>query len=150
MLENSLVMCHLNLHKTKDADHKVYSVLSFRTRRVIGYTSDIHLEDAEFRVSDAGRDRARRQGTRNVHAFVVGYPVQQVNLPLDWQEVTYRPFSGDKFFNPHTEEVLDSAPLVWLNEFGVRYLPREGYDLPRLPRLVELLPDSIRDASSGV
>lgn len=60
------VKVYFNLHK------KCFSVKDYRTGLVIGHTNRVVLEDCEFRVSEAGRQRVIRERKKNVHAFVIG------------------------------------------------------------------------------
>jgi len=47
--------------------------------RVIAHRDSLHLQDAEFKVSEKGRQRVIRERRKNVHAGVVG----------NWNELCY-------------------------------------------------------------
>ena len=60
------VRVYWNLHKKK------YSVQDAKTGRVIKHIGAISLQDCKLSVRKAGQERARREGRKNVHAFVTG------------------------------------------------------------------------------
>jgi hypothetical protein len=64
------VFVYFNLHK------KVFSVKAMEgpnKGRVIAHTAAIKLNNATFKVSEAGRQRVLKERKKNVHAGVVGY-----------------------------------------------------------------------------
>lgn len=72
--------------------------------------------EAKFRVSDAGNQRARDEGTRNVHAYVVS---DEPAVPVDkWPEnlieVTYNPFKY-KGFTTRDGRLVLYAPRVYFS-----------------------------------
>ena len=60
------VFVYFNLHK------KLFSVKDHATGLVVGHTDMIALENATFKVSEAGRQRVLREQRKNVHAGVIG------------------------------------------------------------------------------
>lgn len=81
--------------------------------RVIARLGHLGLEDCEFKVSEAGRQRVLREGRKNVHAGIVGtlemdadgWPVQEHTWPMRGTErftpgapVAYNPRTGPDFY----------------------------------------------------
>ena len=69
----------------------------------IEYASWVSLRDAEFRVSEPGRQRCIREGVRNVHAWVVGTEILRVGsnwrynqapCPVGYRQAVYDPWKG--------------------------------------------------------
>jgi len=118
MLTNNKVRVYWNLHK------KCWSVQDCKTNKVIDHIKDIVLEDAKFIVREGGQRRARREGKKNVHAFVVGYiykgkgiPYAKGRLHLDWDRVKYNPYTDNYFMH---QGMSDN-----------QYKPKEWNEIPR-------------------
>lgn len=63
------VRVYKNLHRNR------FSIIAMEgpdKGKVVGHAADVLLMDADFRVSEAGRQRVIREGRKNVHAFVEG------------------------------------------------------------------------------
>ena len=115
------VKCYWNLHKN------TYSVMAMEGEnkgRVIRYDNLINLENASFKVSEAGRQRVLRDRVKNVHAFVIG---DMVNSP--WEEsacdkgVTYNPYTCGEFYERRGGRGVASADRVQL---GVNRMIKDG------------------------
>lgn len=70
--------------------------------RVIGHVTSFVVQDAEFIVQPAGREKVRREKNKNVHAFVRGELLNADHLFANpWQHisrrVTYNPYKYDTF-----------------------------------------------------
>jgi hypothetical protein len=68
--------------------------------KVIKVIHDAVVNDVEFRVSLAGRERALKTKTRNVHAYLVCdyMPIETyIDPSMYTTKVTYNPFKGDTF-----------------------------------------------------
>ena len=109
------VFVYFNLHK------KCWSVKALSgpdKGRVIDHVKAVSLYDAEFRVSEAGRQRVLRDKRKNVHAGVVGY---RQEWPWDyigdgyWRDVKYNPYRSDRFHVSDGTKVR-SAKMVNLYE----------------------------------
>lgn len=79
-----------NLHK------KLWSVR--HKGKVIAHRKNVLVENAKFVVQPAGRERVRREGRKNVHAFVRG----DINAFFwiagkDLKQVRYNPYEMDSF-----------------------------------------------------
>lgn len=73
---------------------KLFSVKS-ENGRVTEHTSQITLKDARFVVNQKGRDRVRREGKKNVHAYIQGTPVNEGASGT--RSVSYNPYRDDFF-----------------------------------------------------
>lgn len=83
--------------------------------KVIGYAKSVIIENVTFKIRESGRQRAIRDGQRNVHAFAIGTLVaadwieNKKALPIAWngidsdaaklhtRRVKYNPFRGPDF-----------------------------------------------------
>jgi hypothetical protein len=86
----------------------------------------LYLQDARFAVQPAGREKVRREGKKNVHAFVRGTIVKASKMnvketfkELCTQEAVYNPYKFDTFVtqawssNPCAIKIAD---LVTFNQ----------------------------------
>jgi len=105
---------YFNLHK------KVWSIRDKKSGLVIAHRRELTLKDATMRVQPAGRDRVRREGTKNVHAFISGewvdtpYGTDQplVDHSSLEEEITYNPYMYDSFVAKRTEKPVFGAEWV--------------------------------------
>lgn len=118
-INETRVRVYWNLHKKK------YSIQDAKTGRVVDHRSAITLSDCKFSVRKSGQERARREGRKNVHAFITGYYAWQ-NPSAMWadgaREVTYNPYKNDTFIREgepiHMSTCVtmgshDDVPSVW-------------------------------------
>ena len=105
------VMVYYNLHK------HTFSV-SYDSK-VILHADYVKLGDVEFRVRPGGKDRVRKEKSKNVHAFVIGtlleyceYPCEDIPNPQSDMIVTYDPYKFDTFVYKNTEEPVYRAKEV--------------------------------------
>lgn len=111
------VFVYRNLHK------KCYSVRCQKTKRVIAHVDKIQLTNCQFKVSQAGRERVRRERKKNVHAGIIGQWNGDVWGQFDTKagvKVTYNPYQYDTFVFVESKQPIDSAPLVELDGLGIR------------------------------
>ena len=83
---------------------------------VIGYDTDIHLKDVQFKVQKGGMNRVRKEKRKNVHAGVVGKIVSsggEYNTD-DWVLITYNPYKHNSFVEYETEKPIFKADEVIL------------------------------------
>jgi len=84
------VYVYFNLHK------KVWSVR--QDGKVLEHTKHIKLKDARFLVGKAGREKVLREKTKNVHAGISGYVVDDTpDVGKSEAEVTYNPYKYETF-----------------------------------------------------
>jgi hypothetical protein len=103
---------------TKSKDKHVYSLRSKEDSRVKGHSSAFYLTDVKFKVSDAGRDRVRKEGVKNVHAGIEGTLASNV-LKGPWIPVTYNPKVTDGFVRKDTREGITTARAAKFTPEGV-------------------------------
>ena len=107
---------------------RCWSIRSNKTGKVIDHMSSVVLEDCELVVRQAGREKVRREGVKNVHAFVKGYMVteQTFNLTTDTNTkdqtmITYNPYQNESFVKLRTEEPISKAKYVQLTDKGYAF-----------------------------
>lgn len=102
-----LCRVYYNLHQKK---------LSVQTKvdsgwRVTDHLDSVYLVNARFIVSAAGRDRVRREGRKNVHAFVQGEYGGTEPL-TSGVHVSYNPYLHDCFTRTDTQQPVQSGDMV--------------------------------------
>lgn len=100
-----------------DFKEKVYVYFNFtkklwsvRQGKVKAHCDYICLRDANFQVSERGRQRTVRNQRKNVHAFVVGYVVLKpaevpYNFETPWDAVSYNPYQNETFVDKNGHPV---------------------------------------------
>lgn len=112
------VQVYRNIHRSRAAGVPVYSVRDADTGLVVGHTDRIVLADAEFKVSEAGRQRVLRTKAKNVHAWIQGRPVETTDPAGGWAAVTYNPYKHETFvvaatgIPVHRAALVDLGPVV--------------------------------------
>jgi len=89
-----------------------------RYGQVVSHEQKVHIQEPEFVVQPAGRQRARETRVRNVHAFVRGEWDEREKV-LCGEPVTYNPFKYDYFVHAETKEPVASAELCMVSTSGV-------------------------------
>jgi hypothetical protein len=104
------VKVYYNLHK------HTFSVQ--KNGLVVLHADYIKLEDVEFKVRQGGKDKVRKENSKNVHAFVIGNLVDFCQYPCDeipeepvGDIITYNPYKYDTFVYRETEE-----PVIYATE----------------------------------
>jgi hypothetical protein len=87
---------------------------------VVAHAAAVRLHACEFRVRPGGLARCRREGRKNVHAFVVGQLLEGPQAPEGegWAHVTYDPFADDAFTDRGTGRPVWCAREVLLTADG--------------------------------
>ena len=105
------VKVYYNLHK------QTFSVTY--NNLVIFHADYVKLSDVEFRVRPGGKEKVRKEKSKNVHAFVIGNLVDYCEFPCDnlpedslGNVVTYNPYKYDSFVYKDTEEPVYHAKEV--------------------------------------
>ena len=122
------VKVYYNLHK------KCYSIVSLEKEnygRVIKHDNCVPLFDAQFKVSEKGRQRVLREQKKNVHAYVVGnWSIDCYNgseiLCSELQTkdrniksikvATYNPYKYSSFVDATSKKPLAKASQVLLSK----------------------------------
>ena len=125
MTDNMRVEVYWNLHK------HLFSVRALEgpnKGRVISHSHRITLTDVKFAVQPAGRERVRREGKKNVHAFVRGRIAnsgfEDCHEDFNDEKITYNPYIYDTFVNAKTKEPIFKADCVEMDVMlgeGKRY-----------------------------
>jgi hypothetical protein len=85
--------------------------------------NDILLQDVEFKVSEKGRQRAIRDGKRNVHAFAIGTVHRFGELRkatiIGASKISYNPFKAPTFVDQFGDSVHGAASVSFSTKHGV-------------------------------
>ena len=105
---NKPVEVYFNLQK------KCWSV---RQDGIVRYHTDyVFMRDAEFKVSQKGRDRVLREKRKNVHAVIKGFLHTPTDMPKaidgEFTYITYNPYKYDSFVKVDTEHSVKTAKWV--------------------------------------
>lgn len=106
--------CYFNLHK------KCWSLKNLTTGRVQFHRAKFVLQDCQFKVSEAGRQRVLREKRKNVHAGIVGIIADHVGTDINKGEpVRYNPYEM-KSFQRNGEVITRSAEVHFFEDKTVR------------------------------
>lgn len=91
--------------------------------KVTSHPTLVILDVAKFVVQPAGRDKVRREGRKNVHAFVRGnllgkatnHTPYDVNRNQEFRQATYNPYVYDTFVDWETGDPVLLADMVVLD-----------------------------------
>jgi hypothetical protein len=113
------VFVYFNLHR------KLFSVKALEgdmKGRVIAHRQQVLLNDATFKVSEAGRQRVIRERRKNVHAGVSGTWFEDATvgstnafITINGSAIMYNPYRYSTFVHLYGEHPITSARLVALN-----------------------------------
>lgn len=98
------VQVYRNLH------NGLFSIKDKKTGLVVAHGNHIHLNDSSAVISLPGQQRARRSRMRNVHAWIEGTYLGDLdlsavyNLIVDPHELFYNPYKTDTFIDKWTGE----------------------------------------------
>ena len=104
MKDNVQTEVYFNLHK------HLFSVR--QNGLVVAHDNCVLLEEAVFKVSQAGRARVLREKRKNVHALVRG-KVGSFNIPYLSNSAYYNPYKTKTFVGSNGE-ALHNAKIVFL------------------------------------
>lgn len=97
------------VHVYMNLPKKVFSVR--QSGIVKCHAMSVYLENAEFVVSEKGRQKVLKEKRKNVHAYVKGMvthgKIINKEMPLDftWDWCYYNPYSTEKFTDQHGKHV---------------------------------------------
>jgi hypothetical protein len=111
------VFVYYNLHK------HLWSVKALEGEnkgRVIDHLSEVWLENATPKVSEAGRKRVLKEQRKNVHAGIVGNMVKFRYVKhggrTKWRDVTYNPYKHTSFIYKVDEQPFTGNDLVLMKD----------------------------------
>ena len=105
--------------------------------RVIGHVTEATLKDVVFFISTAGQARARRESTRNVHAWGQGILIADIGtitpVPLYYNTFTTDTFTvgdpnGQPVYRARWLAIKDNRP--WLSQDALRHPADRWEDAP--------------------
>ena len=106
------VAVYFNLRK------KTFSVKALQginKGRVIIHSDDVVIENAEFKVSQAGRNRVLQEKRKNVHAYVVGELKSTVHQAcIAGEKITYNPYMYSTFVTSCNKTAVHNAKEVFM------------------------------------
>jgi len=107
MSNTDRVRAYYNLHR------KCFSVQDYKTGLVVEHTNKLCFTNAMFVVRKSGNERVKKEGRKNVHAFVNGIRNDKWITPsLSYQEVKYNPHTMDYF---KYKRVMTTCDNIWLD-----------------------------------
>ena len=81
-----------------NTDKLCFSLLDYKTNKVVKYADNIFMTNALFVVRKSGQKRVREEGRKNVHAFVNGIVQSEPPLSFDgYLLARYNPYTMDFF-----------------------------------------------------
>ena len=129
------VRVYWNLHKD------VWSVRSCKSGLVIDYKKYLTLSNGYYTIWESGQKRVREEGKKNVHAFAVGYIVDDKNFIRicdSWDRVKYNPYTDDYFMhqgmdeNQYRPDHWNEIPKDWVGWIRLESLHHENGVVPRV------------------
>jgi len=109
---------YFNLHKRcLSVQNKVDGVW-----KVVRHAQQVILTDAEFKVSEAGRQRVLKEQRKNVHAVVLGNEIQTDQLEFIGTHVYYNPYRAATFVDEGGAPIHNSK-LVFIRG------NKDGYEI---------------------
>lgn len=95
----------------RNLNKKCFSILRYDSKkrgyRLFAHEREIYLDSANFKVSQAGRNRVLMERVKNVHAFVLT-DSYSTSIPKHRviDEIYYNPYSCDSFMMLKTEQPI--------------------------------------------
>lgn len=75
--------------------------------RVIQHTGELNLKDCTMAVQPAGNAKVRKEGKKNVHAFIRGELVDTGTPPVEKSlPIIYNPYKYTSFMKQHSLQVV--------------------------------------------
>jgi hypothetical protein len=92
--------------------------------KVVGHVVDAVLQDVQFRVSEAGRQRVIRDGCKNVHAWgegiLLGEIDEEIIAPIN---LAYNPYRNETFLERGTDHIIESCKFLVVRQNYVFVTP---------------------------
>ena len=108
MSNTDRIRAYYNLHR------KCFSVQDYQTGLVTEHTDKLFVTNAMFVVRESGNKKVKREGRKNVHAFVNGIRQSEwVEPTMNFQEVAYNPYTMTFF---QYKRIVQGTPTMgkWL------------------------------------
>ena len=106
MSNTDRIRTYYNLHR------KCFSIQDYQTGLVTEHIDKLFMTNAMFVVRKSGNERVKKEGKKNVHAFVNGIRQPKWITPhLSYQEVKYDPHTMDYF---KYKRVMTTCDNLWL------------------------------------
>lgn len=114
------VKVYRNLHK----EGVVYSIRDAKTGQVLGHSPSVMLENVDYEVHEAGRQRVIREKKKNVHSFVSGeyagpYSAAERKAAVVGEPVSYNPYKSGSYYSKVDERAVSGADKVIVDQTGV-------------------------------
>jgi hypothetical protein len=96
--------------------NKMFSVLDYKTHRLITHMDTIVLKNVEFKVQKSGKERVRKTKQKYVHAYAVGNFYSEDFL-LDTNRLTlvnYNPYINDSFITFDDNKSINNTKICYL------------------------------------
>lgn len=90
--------------------------------RVVIHASQVLVDEAVGKVSQAGRARVLREKRKNVHAGIAGELVSISPQIFEGDRITYNPYKFECFVLAESEEPYRNSASAYLNELGKVYV----------------------------
>ncbi|MEO0986805.1 MAG: hypothetical protein AAFY20_14815 [Cyanobacteria bacterium J06639_14] len=92
--------------------------------KVVGHVLEAVLQDVQFRVSEAGRQRVIRDQCKNVHAWgqglLLGPAEPSIYAPVD---LAYNPYVNDSFVQRDSDNIITSCKFLVVRDNRVFVSP---------------------------
>lgn len=118
LLELNKALCARRVRVYWNLHRKCWSIQDTKTGLVMLHKDTVAIRQAKFVVRKSGQERVRKEGKKNVHAFVVGN-ISEHKPDLQYMqdnasEIWYNPYKMDYFENRDTGEEARQAYSVVL------------------------------------
>lgn len=107
--------CNLNFRDIKKDPISIKVNLPKQGWLVVAHAPRVYLRNVKFIVSEASRQRAIKEGTRNVHAHAEGILVRELEGGVPETRARYNPFVTPTFVVRATGAELHSSPRTLID-----------------------------------
>jgi hypothetical protein len=96
--------------------NNMFSVLDYKTHRLITHMDTIILKNVIFKVYKSGQERVRKNKQKYVHAYAVGdFFSYEFNLDLNsLKMVNYNPYINDSFITCDDKKEINIADTCYM------------------------------------
>lgn len=86
--------------------------------RLSHHATSIYLRDVSFKVYESGRQRVLRDREKNVHAYIIGTPMNHPQDSSPVSEISYNPYKNTQFM------IGGLTPIYKCNELYLEVSPK--------------------------